>query len=110
MTLLKATAAAAAFGALCGLALMSPVLAQSGGTVTIAGFKFNPDTVTAAPNASITWTNDDSAPHQVVVGAKNLTTPVLNKGQSAELKIADAGSYDYICGIHPSMKGKIVVK
>ena len=66
--------------------------------------------MTAAPNATITWTNQDSAPHQVVIASKNLKTAVLNKGQSGELKIAEAGSYDYICGIHPSMKGKIVVK
>ena len=110
MTLIKSIAISAAFGTVCGLAVASQVLAQAGGAVTIAGFKFSPDAVNAAPNAAIKWTNDDGAPHQVVIAAKNLKTPVLNKGQSAELKIDAAGSYDYICGIHPSMKGKVVVK
>lgn len=110
MTHVQQAVCAAALGALCGLALAPPIAAQGAAAVTIAGFKFTPDTVTAAPNAAIAWTNNDGAPHQVVVAAKNLKTPVLNKGQSAELKIAEPGSYDYICGIHPSMKGKIVVK
>ncbi len=110
MTVFKSAAVAAVFGALCGLALAPQVVAQGAATVSIASFKFNPETVTAAPNAAITWTNTDGAPHQIVVAAKNLKTPVINKGQSEQLKIADAGSYDYICGIHPSMKGKIVIK
>ena len=50
------------------------------------------------------------APHQIVVASKNLKTAVLNSGQSAQLTIAEPGSYDYVCGIHGSMKGKIVVK
>jgi plastocyanin len=53
--------------------------------VKIAGFKFSPDTVNATANAAIKWTNDDGAPHQVVIASKNLKTPVLNEGQSAEL-------------------------
>lgn len=110
MTLLRPLTVAALLGASCGLAIAPQVIAQSAAAVTIASFKFTPETVTVAPNAAITWTNTDGAPHQVVVAAKNLKTPVLNKGQSAQLKIADAGSYDYVCGIHPSMKGKIVVK
>ncbi len=110
MTHFKQAVIAASLGALAGVALSPQVVAQGAGAVSIASFKFAPETVTVAPNAAITWTNNDSAPHQVVVSAKNLKTPVLNKGQSAELKIADAGSYDYICGIHPSMKGKIVIK
>ncbi|MGI8525497.1 MAG: cupredoxin domain-containing protein [Pseudolabrys sp.] len=35
---------------------------------------------------------------------------MLGKGQSAQLTIAEPGSYDYVCGIHASMKGKLVVK
>jgi plastocyanin len=110
MTLFKPATIAAALGALSGLSLAAQAMAQGATKVTIAGFKFAPYTVTAAPNAAITWTNNDGAPHQVVIASKNLKTPVLNKGQSAELKISEAGSYDYVCGIHSSMTGKVVVK
>ncbi len=100
---------AAALGALAGGIIATQALAQ-GANVNISGFKFAPDTINAAPNAAITWTNKDSAPHQIVVASKGLKTAVLNGGQSGQLKIADAGSYDYVCGIHGNMKGKIVVK
>jgi plastocyanin len=90
--------------------LVAPLAAQQNATVTIASFKFGPDTVTAAAKTPITWTNKDSAPHQVVIASKNLKTAVLNGGQSGALTIAEPGSYDYVCGIHPSMKGRIVVK
>jgi plastocyanin len=35
---------------------------------------------------------------------------VISRGQSKTLSFAESGIYDYICSIHPSMKGKIVVK
>ena len=110
MTLIKSIAISAAVGALCGAAVAPHVLAQAGTNVTISGFKFIPETVNAAANAAVKWTNNDGAPHQIVIASKNLRTPTLNKGQSAELKIDAAGSYDYVCGIHPNMKGKVVVK
>jgi plastocyanin len=97
-------------GVLCGIAIAAQGYAQGGGAVTIANFKFAPETVSVAPNAPVTWTNNDGAPHQIVVGSKKLTTAVISKGQSAQLRIAEAGTYDYVCGIHPTMKGKIAVK
>jgi plastocyanin len=99
---------AAAAGALAA-ALMTQVLAQNAG-VTIASFKFAPASVNATAKQPITWTNKDGAPHQIVVASKNLKTAVLNNGQSGALTIAEPGTYDYVCGIHPTMKGKIVVK
>ena len=36
-------------------------------------------------------------------------TPVLLKGQSTALRFDHVGSYDYICGLHPSMKATIEV-
>ena len=104
LALVIAAAAAGAFTA-AGVAL-----AQQGASVTIASFKFGPESVNAAAKAPITWVNKDGAPHQVVVASKNLKTAVLNKDQSGRLTIAEPGTYDYVCGIHPSMKGKIVVK
>ena len=88
----------------------APLLAQQAARVTIASFKFGPENVSASAKAPITWTNKDGAPHQVVVASKNLKTAVLNNGQSGQLSIAEPGSYDYVCGIHPNMKGKIVVR
>jgi plastocyanin len=100
----------AALGALAGAALTAHSFAQASGAVAINSFKFGPETVTVSAKAPITWTNNDGAPHQVVVASKNLKTAVLQKGNTGQLSIAEAGSYDYVCGIHPSMKGKIVVK
>jgi plastocyanin len=34
---------------------------------------------------------------------------VVLKGQSTALRFDYVGSYDYICGLHPSMKGQIEV-
>jgi plastocyanin len=104
----KSLALAAALGALCALALAAS--AQSGAAVSITGFKFAPATVSVAANTPITWTNNDGAPHQVVIASKNLRTPVLQKGQSAQLVVAEKGSVDYVCGIQPSMRGTIDVK
>jgi plastocyanin len=78
--------------------------------VSIAGFHFGPEQVTVAAGAPITWVNSDASPHQVVVTGRSQKTPILLQGQSATLTIAEPGTYDYICGLHPSIKGKIVVK
>lgn len=97
-----------------GLAAVAGLVAGhafgQGAGVTIADFKFSPDNVTVAAKQAITWTNKDGVPHQIVIAAKNLKTAVLSRNQSGALTVADPGSYDYICGIHPNMKGKIIVK
>jgi plastocyanin len=57
----------------------------------------------------VSWTNTDDSPHQIVVKSKSLKTGVLLKGQSEALSFDEAGTYEYICGLHPSMKGTIEV-
>jgi plastocyanin len=80
------------------------------GVVKISSFQFGPEQMTVAPGTPITWLNTDSSPHQVVITGKPQKTPILLKGQSASLTIAEPGMYDYICGLHPRIKGKIEVK
>ena len=81
------------------------------GIVSIADFKFGPETVAVAPNTPITWHNADGSPHQVTItGAKPQRSTVILKGQTAQLTLSEAGTYDYICGLDPAMKGKIEVK
>ena len=79
-------------------------------TVAIAEFLFGPVKITVKRGQTITWTNVDESPHQVTVqGETTLRTPVVLKGQSTALRFDHVGTYGYICGLHPGMKGAIEV-
>ena len=81
------------------------------GIVSIAGFSFGPEKISVATGTPITWVNTDTSPHQVsITGAKPQRTGIILKGQSATLTIAEPGTYPYICGLHPAIKGTVEVK
>ena len=80
------------------------------GTVAIAEFLFGPEKIVVKAGQTISWTNVDDSPHQVTVqGETTLRTPVVLKGQSTALRFDHVGTYGYICGLHPAMKGQIEV-
>ena len=79
------------------------------GDVQIIGFKFSPATITGAVGKPIKFLNTDDTPHFLVVTGGPKTDVVL-RGQTTSLTFDKAGGYNYICGLHPSMKGTIEVK
>ena len=88
-----------------------PVAMRTGASdVNIAGFAFGPNKLTVGPGQSVTWTNADDSPHQIAFPKTQERSPVLLKGQSHTQTLATPGTYDYICGLHTSMKGTIEVK
>ena len=86
--------------------------APSGGkTVTIQNFAFGPDTITISKGDTVSWINQDSAPHKVTSDSGNeLDSPSIANGQSFSHTFSQAGEYDYHCGLHPGMKAKIIVQ
>jgi plastocyanin len=79
--------------------------------IIIDNLSFSPDTLRLpAADLKVTWTNHDSVPH-VVMGADDQfkKSPVLKTGQRFSNTFATAGTYSYLCSIHPRMTGKIVV-
>ena len=95
---------------LSGTALGAARRPSGPGTVAIAEFLFGPEKITVKQGQTIAWTNVDDSPHQVTVqGETTLRTPVLLRGQSTALIFGYVGTYDYICGLHPGMKGQIEV-
>lgn len=80
--------------------------------VTIAGFAFGPGKLEVAPGKPVTWVNNDDSPHQIsmTTGTTQSRGPVLTKGQSYAQAFSTPGVYDYMCGLHPSMKGQVEVK
>jgi plastocyanin len=78
--------------------------------VTIANFAFGPNKHSATVGQPVTWVNNDDSPHQVTVLKTKERSPIITKGQSAVLPFNTPGTYEYICGLHPQMKGTIEVK
>jgi len=96
---------------LAGQAPGGPVVVKtSPNDVGISGFVFGPSKVTIGPGQYVTWTNTDDSPHQVTITQSQERSAVLLKGQSHTQAFAVAGVYEYVCGLHPSMKGTVEVK
>jgi plastocyanin len=79
------------------------------GDVNIASFAFLPAKISAMAGKALTFFNSDDTPHQITV-AGGPRTEVFLRGQRASLTLDKPGEYNYICGLHPSMKGVIEVK
>jgi plastocyanin len=85
-------------------------LAASGETqLTIDNFTFKPDAVTVPVGTRIVWVNDDDIPHSIVETTGKFHSPALDTEDKFSFIFDKAGSYEYFCGLHPHMKGKVVV-
>jgi plastocyanin len=78
-------------------------------TVTMGDLFFSPASVSVAVGDTVTWRNTGQAPHNAVANDGSFQTPVLNNGQSASETFSTAGTFSYICTIHPQMKGTVRV-
>jgi plastocyanin len=109
---------------LCVLTLCTLVMAETGlnqtaaesnltnNSVLITNFAFEPHQLNVTVNSSVIWTNEDTAPHNIVsdTGAPaEIKSDLFSKGQTFEFNFTQAGSYPYHCGVHPSMTGVIQV-
>jgi len=88
----------------------TPTVRAAGSTgVTIKNFKFTPGTSTVKVGDTITWTNQDIAPHTATAKDGSFDTGTINKNKSGSHTFTKAGTFPYICSIHPSMKGTVTV-
>ncbi|HEV2073015.1 MAG TPA: cupredoxin family copper-binding protein, partial [Thermomicrobiales bacterium] len=79
--------------------------------VEIKDFAYNPDPVTIKVGESVTWTNQDSAPHTATGQDREvLQSGNLDQGQSYTQAFDTAGTYEYFCYFHPDMKGVVTVE
>ena len=81
------------------------------GAVQIREFRFGPGTLRTRVGTTVRWTNADPAPHTVTstTGAP-LDSPRLDRGGRYSFTFRRAGTYAYVCAVHPSMRGRVVVR
>lgn len=89
----------------------APAATGGGGSVTMKSIKFNPATVKVKAGDTVTWTNEDSVGHDVTNKSfKSGSAGGIEPGQSFKHKFAKAGTFKYVCTVHPGMQGTVVVK
>ena len=79
-------------------------------TVTIDGFVFKPAVVTVNRGDRVVWKNADLVPHTATAGDAGLDSGPIVTGATFTFTATRKGRFGYICTLHPSMKGEIVVR
>lgn len=96
-----------------GLALLLAGCGGGRGTtahaVEIRGFVFAPDTVVAAVGDTVVWTNHDVVPH-TATRSGGPDTGQIDANGSGRWVVEAAGTHDYVCAYHPTMRGTVVVR
>ncbi len=76
--------------------------------VKVIDFSFYPAEVTIVKGGTVTWSQKDGDPHTVTGG--DFSSGKLSQGLTYSHTFNEAGTYDYWCTIHSSMRGKVTVK
>jgi plastocyanin len=88
--------------------------AVGSGAISIKGFAFNPAQLSVNRGATVTWTNDDGTTHTVTSGVPGTPSGKFDQrveaGKTFTFTFNDAGTYDFFCTIHNSMKAMVLVK
>jgi plastocyanin len=107
---LRAFAAGAAVCCVVYAVAAAPSETRSGEThLTIDNFTFKPDTITVPVGTRIVWENDDDIPHSIVETTGKFHSAALDTEDKFSFTFDKAGTFEYFCGLHPHMKGKVVV-
>lgn len=80
-------------------------------TITIDGYAFHPATLTVKKGTAVIWVNKDDDVHTIksTAGPETFNSPALDSGTKYGFVFHRAGTYRYVCSVHPYMHGVIVV-
>lgn len=89
--------------------LAAPALAAKTHTVAMDGTRFVPETITVKRGDRVVWVNKDPFPHTATAGG-TFDSKSVAPGSSWPHVARKAGRYDYVCTLHPGMKGTLIVQ
>jgi plastocyanin len=77
--------------------------------VVIDNFVFTPATLTINAGTKVVFRNHDDSPHNVVDDKGDFRSNALDTDETFARVFDKPGEFVYFCGLHPRMKGKIIV-
>ena len=78
--------------------------------IDMVGLKFAPEGATVKVGDTVTWTNQDDVPHNVVASDGSFKSPNFGKGETFTWTATKAGTISYTCTLHPGMNGTLNVE
>ena len=85
----------------------------AGGGSDLGQNSYNPNPIEIKVGDTVSWINNDSSPHTVTSSSDegNITfdSDVLRRGETFYFTFDQEGQYVYLCTLHPSMIGTVVV-
>ena len=89
--------------------------AESGATINIQTFQFQPKQLEVKAGATVTWVNQDDIRHTVTSGAPDnkdgrFDATLAGKGTKFSFTFSQPGTYTFFCDRHQHMRGEITVK
>jgi plastocyanin len=103
-------AALAVAGSACGDD--EPTADAEPGEVLVVDNEFEPEDVEVAVGDTVTWRFEGSARHNVTPtgdGREDWEASPTKKDGTFEQTFENAGTYDYVCTLHPGMTGTVTV-
>jgi len=77
--------------------------------IALDNFSFTPADTSVPAGTTITWTNRDDVPHNVVDTQGRFKSPVLDTDGRFSRRFDTPGIYPYYCSLHPRMTGRLTV-
>jgi plastocyanin len=70
---------------------------------------YSPTSIEINSGTAVTWTNDDTVIHTVTDTQKTFDSEFIQAGGTWQYTFEKPGQYDYLCTLHPWMKGTVSV-
>ena len=92
------------------LAVAVPMVAEGASkSVTVDNFRFSPSSVSIRKGDTVVWRfQRDRAPHNVK-GSGGIKSRTMRTGTYRK-RFTRAGTFRYVCSLHPNMKGTVRVR
>ncbi len=100
------------FGLSRDVAAATPVASSAdpaGVAISILEYAFDAPTVEIPVGTTVTWTNDGGVIHTTTSTDGLWDSEILSSDDEFTYTFDEAGSFEYVCSLHPSMVGEIVV-
>jgi plastocyanin len=80
-------------------------------TITARAFEFQPDCLVASRSTSLILVNEDAAYHTFTVTRAGVDVPLpVGETSTVEPTELQPGTYDFLCSVHPSMRGTLILE